>query len=82
LGKIYDKKTIKSAVIGNFALTQVIYLTYYLFSIGVFYSKSNQKLQSIVIGFLASFVACITEFIIAGVFHPKNLLSKNIYQKN
>ena len=54
LGHIHDSRTIKKAVLGNFAITQ---------------------LQSIIVGFLASFVACVTEFILEQKFKATNLLT-------
>ncbi|CAF0991665.1 unnamed protein product [Brachionus calyciflorus] len=54
LKQIHDKRTMMSAILGNFAVTQI---------------------QSIVVGFLASFIACITELISVQKLNVSNLLT-------
>lgn len=73
-GLIHDKKTTTSAVIGNFALIQVN-KTDTLLSKYFIYKTMNFKLQSIIIGLLASGVACVTDFIQTGEFNSSNLLT-------
>jgi len=53
IGKINDRRTTLSAVLGNSVIIQ---------------------LQSIIVGFLASFLATIFEYIYSGDFHPLNML--------